>query len=382
MIRRLFPVAAVLTALLSSVLIAPGLTSAPARAASYPKPALTHWAPKLVIPAGARSARFRSPWVSTPQPSTALIPTWNVGRMPSKTWLNVYVRVADGSTATRWKKVAVWRHAINRGTRRTFGRQADSLAYLDTDVIRAQSGRAFTRWQIQVVVKRKSPAVKSPVLRRVAAVTSTYTTKSAATSSTTMTRTVDLAVPTYSQMTHRGHYPKFGGGGQAWCSPTSTAMVLDYWGRGPKKSATAWATGVDRQVDHAARFTYDSSYRGTGTWPFNTAYASRQKTDALVHRLPNLRAVEKQIKRGVPVVASIAFARGALTGSPISATPGHLVVVRGFTATGDVIVNDPAGQTNGTVRRVYRRAEFERAWLGGSGGVVYLIAPRGRGLVF
>ena len=47
----------------------------------------------------------------------------------------------------------------------------------------------------------------------------------AATSKTTMTSTVDLAVPAYSQMLHSGHFPQYGGGGQAWCSPTSTAMA-------------------------------------------------------------------------------------------------------------------------------------------------------------
>nr|WP_255487593.1 peptidase C39 family protein [Aeromicrobium senzhongii] len=197
-----------------------------------------------------------------------------------------------------------------------------------------------------------------------------------------MTRTIDLKVPAYSQMIHRGHFPQFGGGGEAWCSPTSTSMVLRYWGLGPSKKATAFAKGADPQVDHAARYSYDSSYRGTGTWPFNTAYASRFGTDAVVHRLVNLRPIESYIKQGVPVIASVAFGRGQLTGAPISSTPGHLLVVRGFTATGDVIVNDPAGRTNSQVRRVYDRAQFERAWLKGSGGVTYVIAPTAERLKF
>src|SRR5690606_41839731 len=141
-----------------------------------------------------------------------------------------------------------------------------------------------------------------------------------------------LTVPAATQTIETRPFPQSAGAGKAWVSPTSTSMVLRYYEPGPSKKATSFAKGADPWVDHPARYSYDSSYRGTGTWPFNTAYASRQKTDALVHRLPNLRAVEKQIKRGVPVVASIAFARGALAGPPNSATPGHLVVVRGFTA--------------------------------------------------
>ena len=46
-------------------------------------------------------------------------------------------------------------------------------------------------------------------------------------------RGIELAVPTYSQEVHIGHYPQWDNGGEAWCSPTSTAMVVGFWGAGP-----------------------------------------------------------------------------------------------------------------------------------------------------
>lgn len=378
--RRSFPTAAALVALFASLLVPAFL--APAQAsATHPTPQAKHWTPNLKIPAGKKTARWRSGWVST-RPSTTLLPSWNVTQMPTGTWLRVYARVASGSKVSGWKRVADWRYALAGGERRTWGAQSDSLARLDTDTIRSASGRTFDRWQVQVTVVRPKTSTKTPVVSRVAGVASSYSTKAARTSKTSMTRTVDLAVPAYSQMIHTGHFPQYGGGGEAWCSPTSTSMILAYWGLGPKASQYTWAKGPDGRVDHAARFSYDSAYRGTGTWPFNTAYASLFGAEARVHRVVNLRAMEAYIKKGVPVVASVAFGRGQLTGSPINSTPGHLMVVRGFTKTGDVIVNDPAGRTNAQVRRVYQRAQFEKAWLGGSGGVVYLIAPRGKGLVF
>ena len=52
---------------------------------------------------------------------------------------------------------------------------------------------------------------------------------------------------------------------------------------------------------------------------------------------------------------------------------GHLMVVVGFEADGDVVVNDPAGATNAEVRRVYDRAQFERIWIAASGGTAYVI---------
>nr|MBA2716200.1 C39 family peptidase [Propionibacteriales bacterium] len=74
-------------------------------------------------------------------------------------------------------------------------------------------------------------------------------------------------------------------------------------------------------------------------------------------------------------VASIGFGPGELDGAPISSTNGHLLVIRGFTQNGDVIVNDPAALVAKTVRRVYDRGQFENAWLDTTGGVAYVIHP-------
>src|SRR6185503_10450772 len=49
----------------------------------------------------------------------------------------------------------------------------------------------------------------------------------------------DNAVRQYSQETHRGEFPEYDGGGEAWCSPTSTAMILKYWGTGPSATDLA-----------------------------------------------------------------------------------------------------------------------------------------------
>jgi hypothetical protein len=187
-----------------------------------------------------------------------------------------------------------------------------------------------------------------------------------------------LAVPRFSQEIHQGEYPQWNGGGEAWCSPTSTSMVLAYWNRGPKPRQYAWVDRRYRQpwVDYAARFTYAAGYEGTGMWPFNTAYAGRFGLDAFVTRLRSLREAELFISAGIPLVASIAFGKGELDGAPIDSTNGHLLVIRGFTARGEVKVNDPAAPSAKTVARTYRRGQFERAWIGATGGVAYVIHPR------
>ena len=48
-------------------------------------------------------------------------------------------------------------------------------------------------------------------------------------------------------------------------------------------------------------------------------------------------------------------------------------MISGFTANGDVVVNDPAASSNAGVVRTYDRGQFERAWLRKSSGLVYVV---------
>jgi Peptidase_C39 like family len=193
-----------------------------------------------------------------------------------------------------------------------------------------------------------------------------------------------LDVPRFSQMIHQGEYPQYAGGGEAWCSPTSTAMVLGYYRALPPRSEYRWVDPDyrDRVVDHLARMTYDRNLSGTGNWAFNTAYAAGRTGHASVTRLRNLREAERFIAAGIPLVASVTFGSGELSGAPISSTNGHLLVIVGFRRDGDVVVHDPAASTRKGVRRTYDRGQFEDAWLKryssggsvrGSGGLVYVV---------
>jgi hypothetical protein len=155
-------------------------------------------------------------------------------------------------------------------------------------------------------------------------------------------------------------------------------MVLAYWGKGPSAAELAWiGPGYnDRHVAHAARYTYDATYGGTGNWTFNTAYAARYGVRAFVTQLRSLAEAERFIAAGIPLVASVKIAPGSLPGFLLpGGSPGHLLVISGSTASGDVVSHDPAATSNASVRRVYPRAAFERAWLGGSQGTVYVIHP-------
>jgi hypothetical protein len=121
---------------------------------------------------------------------------------------------------------------------------------------------------------------------------------------------------------------------------------------------------------------YDPAFRGAGNWSFNVAYAGQFGLRAFVTRLRGLSDLEAFIVARLPLVASVTFTADEHSGAGYD-TAGHLLVVRGFTAEGDVVVNDPASHcipSNDEVRTVYPREAFARVWMR-SRGLVYVIRP-------
>ena len=86
--------------------------------------------------------------------------------------------------------------------------------------------------------------------------------------------------------------------------------------------------------------TFDWHYSGAGNWPFNIGYAGSFGLEGEVVQLRSLTEAEQFIKPGIPLVVSVSFKKNELDNAGYG-TNGHLMVIRGFTQSGDVIVNDP-----------------------------------------
>jgi hypothetical protein len=327
---------------------------------------------------------WTSPWTGTAFGLTELISSWNA-HTPEGTWVQVAVRgTAEDGTPSKDYVLGRWAEDESTIHPTSLGGQGDALATVAIDTLVTLNDHTFDRYQLEVSLLREQGTTATPRVDMVGAMASNAPqVKKRAVSATTMTEDVELAVPTYSQELHVGDFPQWDGGGEAWCSPTSTAMVLGYWGTGPTAADYAWVTDAlgaehpDPWVDYAARYTYDYHYDGAGNWPFNTAYAARFGLDAFVTRLRSLAEAEQFIKAGIPLVASVSFKKNELDGAGYGTT-GHLLTIVGFTADGDVIVNDPASHlvpSDDQVRVVYDRAQLEQAWVGHTGGVAYVIHP-------
>ena len=222
------------------------------------------------------------------------VPSWNASTPPG-TWIQVELRARtpDGGE-TKWYVLGRWASGDADFHRTSVPAQGDKDGFVAIDTFIPK--RALPAYQLRLTLLRASGSAASPSVTRLSNVAANDASPYEP-SETTMDEEIVLDVPEYSQEIHAGHYPEFDGGGEAWCSPTSTSMILAYWGRGPTAADYAYVTAADPGhpdpwVDYAARYTYDFNYQGAGNWPFNIAYAARFGLEGAVTQLRSLAEAE------------------------------------------------------------------------------------------
>lgn len=294
---------------------------------------------------------------------TEAIASWNA-ETPAGSWIEVQIRAQFGTRWSKWYSVGIWASDSSTVERHSVTSQSDTDGYVATDTLVVTNKKVATSAvQLKVRLFRASGSAAIPAVwnASVALSTTPATPSTLAPGNPALWNRV-LAVTPCSQMV----YPD---GGEVWCSPTSSSMVVGYW--------TNDTGPCEPRVRAAVSGTYDWYYGGNGNWPFNAAYAAGYTLDGYVARFTSLAQVEPWIAAGVPVVISFAFSNGELTGAPIPSSNGHLSVIVGFDAAGNPVVNDTAAPSDATVRRTYVRSELETVWLRNSGGTVYLMYPPG-----
>jgi hypothetical protein len=288
------------------------------------------------------------------------IASWNASTPPGS-WVETLISARLDGRWSKWYNLGVWAGDTATVARHSVRLQGDGDGFVATDTLVLTDKKALaSAFQIKLRLFSADGSA-APAVRNLSVAYSTSAPKKPALSTGDPARwNTLLEVPQCSQMV----YPD---GGNVWCSPTSTSMVLGFWGFMPGP--------CEPRVRLAVEGVYDWIYDGHGNWPFNTAYAATFGLDAYVARFTSLDQVEPWVAAGAPVVASLAWGKGDLTGAPIPSSSGHLMVIVGFDGQGNPIVNDPAAASDDEVRRTYQRSEFEALWLSQSGGTVYLIFP-------
>lgn len=257
----------------------------------------------------------------------------------------------DGDTLWSWGRWSVDPGSPVKGS---MGRMENEWGRLDTDTLTLK--RPADRVRVEAIRCSSAPT-SLPGLKHL------FLAWSAADASTSQgqdqpeyKKILPLDVQPRSQL----YFPE----GSGWCSPTSTAMVLDYWASQLKDPVLHFET------PQAARQVWDPTYRGTGNWPFNTAFAGSQPgMQAFVGRLSGLAALQDWLELGIPVVVSVDYSVVLENGESPS---GHLMVCVGMDPDGAVWLNDPG--TRYQLRRRVEKGTFLRAWAH-SGRAGYFIYP-------
>ena len=289
------------------------------------------------------------------------ITSWNADT-PSGTWIEVQLRAQVDGRFTKFYNLGIWAEDSSTVQRHSVRAQGDADGHVAVDTVVLDKKLTGDAFQLKLRLFSAVPGAVPTVANSFVALSSTLEKIRSTPAGDPALWDRVLPVPECSQMV----YPD---GGNVWCSPTSTSMVMAYW---------AGDTGpCEPRVRAAVEGVWDRVYDGGGNWIFNTAYAATAGLEAHVARFTSLADAEPWIAAGVPVVMSYYWKRNSLEGAPIPTSDGHLAVLVGFDAAGNPIVNDPAAAADGEVQRTYLRSEIEDLWVAKSGGTAYLIHPAG-----
>lgn len=305
-------------------------------------------------------------------PFTKAVLSWDTDT-PAGTFVEVEARVCEntwdaaGQSTENWSDWLSWGRWGNSIYRATGGGITDSpVAKVEVDTLVVKNGKTANKIQYRVILHSGTAGV-TPTVRLVSvalrntnpgqAITKVFT------DNPDLSNLAVLNVPQVSQMVRE---PSIA---DSICSPTSVAMILNYYGTAVEPETVAWGA-------------YDYGYEDFGNWPFNTAYAASFGYLAYVD-YSTIEGLKREIAGGHPVAVAVAYKNSAginadlpvINGAPIASTYGHLIVVCGFTndnGTEYIIINDPAAASNAGVRVRYRLDQFAAAWAE-SGNIAYII---------
>jgi hypothetical protein len=310
--------------------------------------------------------------IETDFPFREAIASWNANT-PDGTWIEARIQARIAGTWSKEFILGIWASGTGTVERHSVQAQGDGTAFVAVDtLVLSKKTPDADAYRLKFLLFQATGSSAIPSIRNASLAYSTTperpTTLDAG-NPANWDRTI--VVPECSQ----DEYP--GEGGEVWCSPTSTSMVLGSWGDGAPDCSTRVHAAVDG--------VFDWIYDGHGNWPFNTAYAATKTTtggplEGYVVRFTSMAQLETWVAAGVPVVISYAWKKSELTGVSINSSDGHLAVVVGFDEAGNPVVNDPAEPLGDEfVQRTYNRAQLEMLWLEHSGGTAYLMYPAGHG---
>ncbi len=297
-----------------------------------------------------------SPVLKSPFPMTELLPSWNVD-LPTSAGVTIFAQVSrDGETWSDWLYIGRDGAAPRVHTRNTTWDGVD----VDVDYLLISKPLVYYRWRVDLSgINSAMPSL------RLFAVCAGHSAGDKALFERHGTRPapdskpaeIRLEVPWRSQ--RADDVPKRIR--EAVCCPTSIAMVLEYHGK-------------DLTTSDVCDLNYDRDYRIWGVWPKSAQTLSRFGLRSWVMQARSLEDLRPWLERGLPVIISVKAFKGDITTPRYYEATGHIMVVSGMDAEGNLWINDPYGHRESEPLK-WTRAEMEKILIG-RGGVVIVAEPR------
>ncbi|MGE5578993.1 MAG: C39 family peptidase [Bacillota bacterium] len=301
-----------------------------------------------------------------------LVMSWNAD-CPEGSWIEVTASVwldAD----QQWSKYLTW------GQWGPFVKRASHAKYPSSEPVNIAmdefyvvgdpaAGDTASKIRLKVILHRDNPAIESPVLWYLHG-----TVRTSGVEPTKVFRdglgeiddyTCEVDVPQYSQMVRS---PNISG---VMCSATTGAMMIN---------SVSQMEGAPLNVlpEEYAMGCLDFRALSFGNWSFTMAAAGSYGYQSYVD-YSTIEGIKRHLKSGYAVGASVAYSTDPTAPNYLEnaygSTPGHLIVLRGFTVVGGVeyfISNDPYNPSNATVRKLYRVDQFQNVW---SRNAIYVVKP-------
>lgn len=130
------------------------------------------------------------------------------------------------------------------------------------------------------------------------------------------------------------------------CGPTCVRMIAAYFGR-----ATSWHEWQD--------YAWNAETASYGVWPQLIHAANHLDLHGAIVLIDSADDLRPFLCKGIPIIASIRIAEGAIPDFPFGRSPGHMVVVRGLSDS-EIVVNDPAHSVS--LCRRYPVDLFMKVW--------------------
>lgn len=303
---------------------------------------------KLELKSRSLQGLYTSPIIKT-EKFDGLIASWNADT-PGNTSIEVSIQVRVKDNWTAWYSYGRWSSNKDSGS---VENQKDRFAKMSIDTLEILSNQYADALRYRIKLRRKKETMGTPKVKSIYMALRAKE-KEEYDFSRDIDYLIELDIPERGQM-------KIPDIGNRICSPTSLAMVLQYY-------------GINMITEEVSSCVLDNTMDIYGNWSYNASFAGSKGLDSYVARFDSVNAIKEKIAEGIPVIASIKTnSASTLIGAPQTYPSGHLIVIRGFKIKNGeeyIIANDPASPEEEKVRREYKLSDFESAW----SNVVYIIS--------